>query len=98
MTLSVMQALATGLPAITTRHSGFPDQIIGFPDQIIEGKDGYMVEEGDYRALAEKILLYMSEPERWGAMGRFGRDLMKQTYDSEVLVNKQVDLYRSLTA
>ena len=84
-----MQALATGLPAITTRHSAFPDQ-------IIEGKNGYMVDEGDYQALAEKILLFMAHPEGWGRMGVFGREHMKRTYDAASLIRQQIACYQDL--
>lgn len=89
MTLSTMQALATGLPAITTRHSAFSDQ-------IVEGKNGYMVDEGDYKALAQKILFYMNEPEKWGEMGVFGRAHMKKVYNSSALMDRQVMLYKEL--
>ena len=41
MTTSVLHALATGLPTITTNHGAFSEQ-------IVEGKNGYMVPEGDY--------------------------------------------------
>lgn len=85
-----MQALATGLPAITTRHSAFPDQ-------IIEGRNGYMVDEGDYKALAEKILIYLAHPDTWGPMGIFGREHMRRTYDAIPLIERQIQCYRELT-
>lgn len=91
MTLSVMQALATGLPSIVTRHSGFPDQ-------VIEGKNGFLVDEGDYRTLAERILYYISHPESWSNMSDFSRAHMKNTYDNGVLMQKQIALYTSLIA
>lgn len=86
MTTSVIQALATGLPAIATRHSGFSDQ-------IKEGKNGFLVEEGDWQALAEKILYLMDHPELWPEFGRFGRAHVLEHYDSEKLINKQIDFY-----
>lgn len=89
MTLSVMQALATGLPCIVTRHSGFPDQ-------VIEGRNGYLVPEGDYQALADAILRFMDEPESWGDMSTFSRAHVQSTYDSEVLINRQIDLYSEM--
>lgn len=84
-----MQALATGLPAITTHHSAFSDQ-------IVEGKNGYMVDEGDYQMLAEKILFYMAHPETWGRMGVFGREHMKRTYDVAPLIERQIQCYQEL--
>ena len=84
-----MQALATGLPAIATYHSAFPDQ-------IIEGENGYLVPEGDYRALADKVLFYMQQPQDWARMGRYGRDLMKRRYDNGVLIERQIAEYQQL--
>jgi len=89
MTISVMQALATGLPAITTTHSAFPDQ-------IKDGKNGFLVDEGDYKALAEKILYYMEHPELWPGFGRFGRELMLKQYDSKLIIDRQIKLYESI--
>ena len=89
MTTAVIQALATGLPAITTDHSGFPDQ-------IVEGKNGFMVHEGDWQGLAEKILYYIDHPELWQSFGEYGRAHMLATYDSKPLIDKQVALYHSL--
>jgi len=86
MTTAVIQALVTGLPVIATKHSGFPDQ-------VKEGKNGFLVEEGDYKALAEKILYYMDHPEIWPDFGRFGRVLMLKQYDSGSLIKKQIELY-----
>ncbi len=89
MTTSVMQALATGLPAITTDHSAFPDQ-------IIDGRNGFLVPEGDFHALAEKILYMMDHQELWPEFGRFGREHVKKTYDSKILIEKQIKLYEQI--
>ncbi|PIT90786.1 MAG: hypothetical protein COU22_00300 [Candidatus Komeilibacteria bacterium CG10_big_fil_rev_8_21_14_0_10_41_13] len=89
MTTSVMQALATGLPAITTNHSAFPDQ-------IIEGRNGFLVEEGDYKALAEKILYYMDHPDLWPEFSKFGRQLVMEKYDSQNLIERQIEYYKKL--
>lgn len=89
MTTSAIQALATGLPVIATRHSGFPDQ-------IKEGKNGFLVAEGDYEALAEKILYMMDHPELWPQFGRFGRAYMMEHYDSSPLIEKQIAYYRNI--
>jgi glycosyltransferase involved in cell wall biosynthesis len=89
MTTSAIQALAMGLPCITTDHSGFREQ-------IIDGENGYIVKEGDYRAFGEKILKYMEEPEKWAAFSRHGRSYMKDHYDNGVLIDKQIALYTAL--
>ena len=84
-----MQALATGLPAIATTHSAFPDQ-------IKDGKNGFLVDEGDFEALAEKILHCMSHPELLAPFGRFGREHVMKQYNSPVLIEKQIAYYHKV--
>jgi len=91
MTTSVIQAAATGLAIIATYHSAFPDQ-------VKEGKNGFLVPEGDYEALAEKILYLMDHPELWPEFGRFGRDLMSCQYDSAAITERQIGIYKEVLA
>lgn len=89
MTTSLMQAAATGLPVIATRHSGFSDQ-------IIDGRNGFLVPEGDYAALAEKILYLINYFEKWPEFGRYGREHIKKSYDQAILIEKQIELYQEV--
>lgn len=82
-----MQAQATGLAVIATRHSGFPDQ-------VVDGENGFLVNEGDYRALAERVVYFMEHPELWSRMSRAARVHVKKNYDSSVLIKKQIELYK----
>lgn len=89
MTTSVIQAAATGLPIIATYHSAFSDQ-------VKEGKNGFLVPEGDYEALAERILYIMDHPELWPEFGKFGRELVLRQYDSAALIEKQIEIYKEI--
>ena len=89
MTTSVLQSLATGLPTITTNHGAFSEQ-------IVEGKNGFMVDEGDYRALADKILFMMENQELWPSMGHFGREHVKKNFNLEILIDQEADLYKKI--
>jgi len=89
MNVIISQALASGLPVITTRHSGLPEQ-------VIDGKNGFLVDEGDYKALAERILYMIEHPEIWAKLGRFGRLHVEKNYNSKVLIERQVSIYERL--
>jgi len=89
MTTSVIQAAATGLPIIATRHSAFPDQ-------VKEGENGFLVEEGDFETLAEKILYMVDHSEFWPEFGKFGRELMIKLYDTAALTQKQIEIYNKV--
>jgi colanic acid/amylovoran biosynthesis glycosyltransferase len=89
MNLVISQALATGLPVITTMHSGLPEQ-------IIDGKNGYLVAEGDYEALAEKIIFFMDHSEKWPQFSSFGRKHVEINYNSNTLINMQIEYYKKV--
>jgi glycosyltransferase involved in cell wall biosynthesis len=51
--VSVMEAMACGLPVVATNHAGISEL-------IQSGKNGFLVEEYDYLEMAEKIILCLS--------------------------------------
>jgi len=89
MNVIISQALADGLPVITTRHSGLPEQ-------VKDGYNGFLVNEGDYLALAEKILYLIDHPDMLPKLGENGRSLVAEKYNSEKLITKQIEVYRSV--
>ena len=89
MNTVVSQAMATGLPVVTTHHSGLPEQ-------VLDGKNGGVAPEGDFEALAEKILFLMDNPNLWPEFGRFGRIHAAENYDSKKLISRQIEYYLKL--
>jgi glycosyltransferase involved in cell wall biosynthesis len=81
------QAMATGLPIVTTRADGSAEA-------VVEGKNGFLVDRGQPAALAEKALLLLADEglrRRMGGNGRarapqFGAQKMVQ--DIEALYGK----------
>lgn len=89
MNVSVSQAMACGLPVVTTRHSGLPEQ-------VQDGLNGKIVPEGDWRALADAIIELIEHPAHWASMGDAGRIRAQEKYDSNVLIERQIGIYRML--
>ncbi len=89
MNTIISQALATGLPVITTKHSGLPDQ-------VIDQKNGFLVNEGDYVNLAEKIIDYAKHPDIWKDFSLYGRKHVLEKYDSKALIDKQLFFYKKV--
>lgn len=86
MNVIISQALATGLPVITTRHSGLPEQ-------VQDGKSGFLVKEGDYEELASKIIFLIEHPELWIEMGKNGRGHILKNYNLDTIIDRQVSIY-----
>lgn len=90
MNMIISQAMATGLPVITTRHSGLPEQ-------VIDGLNGLLVEEGDFLALSDSILALAASHELWSGYARFARARAKANYDSNIVLEKQIRHYQSFS-
>jgi colanic acid/amylovoran biosynthesis glycosyltransferase len=84
---AIIEAMASGLPVVSTRHSGIPEQ-------IEDGVSGLLVAERDALGLASALKELLQEPARWSAMGSAGRRRAEQTFDSRALASDLLSLYR----
>ncbi len=64
--LVCVEAMLSGCALAATIHAGIPEC-------VKDGETGYLVEEGDDAALAERLSRLLSDPERTRAMGEAGR-------------------------
>jgi colanic acid/amylovoran biosynthesis glycosyltransferase len=81
------EAMAMGIPVISTRHSGIPELV---DDDV----SGLLVPERDGDALADGLVRLIDHPERWGPMGRAGRARVEAGFDSEKLNDRLAELYQ----
>ena len=87
--LSVLEAMASGLPVVATRISGLPHL-------IEEGKGGFLIEPGDVSALADRLRSLYDDPELRKSMGRFNRRRAVERFSVKAQVDAFIDIYRSL--
>lgn len=73
--LSVLEAGASGLPVVSTRHAGIPEA-------VLDGKSGFLVDERDWRAMADHMAELAMQPEKAAAMGICGREHVREHYAS----------------
>ena len=79
----LMEAMATGLPVISTLHSGIPEL-------VEDGVSGKLVGERDVPALAQAIQEIAANVERWPAMGSAGHQKVLEEFDIRKL-NRQLE-------
>lgn len=64
--VSLAEAAAHGLPIVSTIHSGITEN-------VIDGETGFLVQEYNFEAMAEKIIFLLKNPDTAKAMGKAGR-------------------------
>jgi glycosyltransferase involved in cell wall biosynthesis len=64
--VGILEAGASGLPVVATRHGGIPDV-------VIEGETGFLVAEKDVSGMATHMLTLVRSPELAGRMGQQAR-------------------------
>lgn len=85
----LLEAQSRGLPVVSTYHAGIPE--------IVEdGVSGILVSERNSDALYGALKCLASNPGRWAAMGRAGRENVSQTHSIEAASDRLVNLYNSL--
>ena len=70
----LVEAAASGVPAIASRHSGIPEA-------VIDDRTGLLVPEGDLGALAQALAALLSADERRHRMGDVARKLAVARFD-----------------
>lgn len=85
----VLEAMACGIPVVSTR-SGGPDGI------ITDGHDGFLVALGDANAMAAKLQLLLEAPSTNYEMGQNARKTVDCRYDSRIAGAEFVDIWQRL--
>lgn len=87
--VSLMEAMATGVPVVSTRLSGIPEL-------IEDGRCGLLVEPGDASALASALEALLADPERCRKLGAAGRARLVDDFDASVQGRRLAELLRAL--
>ncbi len=84
--LSVLEAMAFGLPVVVTR-------VGGNPDVVKDGVNGFLVDAGDKKALFDKIIQLLNDEALRNKMGKNNVVLIEKNYTSSVIAQKLMDYY-----
>ena len=86
---AIKEAMASGLPVISTFHSGIPEL-------VTDGVSGLLVPERDAASLADALMYLISHPEMCKEMGQAGRRQVEKKFDTNSLNKKLEELYLGL--
>ena len=85
--MSVLEAMARGIPTVATPVGGIP--------QVIEnGTTGFLVKVDDVEALAEKLMLLLGNSTLRETVGTASRETIKRSFSIARSVDEIVEVYR----
>lgn len=82
----IAEAMAYGRPVIATR-------VGGIPEVVTDQDTGFLIERGDVKALAEKIVALLDNPVARTAMGVAGREKVHVRFDLRKNVTELIESY-----
>lgn len=83
--VAILEASASGLPVISTKHAGIKDA-------VIHGETGLLVDEHDVEKMAKYMIQMIEHPEMAKEMGQKGRTYIEQNYAQDIQVGRLFDI------
>jgi glycosyltransferase involved in cell wall biosynthesis len=87
--MSVLEAMASGVPVVAS-------SVGGIPELVIDEETGLLVEPGDPQALAKAIAQMLDDRELRHRFGMAGRERARELFDPKRWCREHVDLYKRL--
>jgi glycosyltransferase involved in cell wall biosynthesis len=88
--IAILEAMSSGLPIITTK-------VGSIPEVIQNGENGYLINPGDYMALADKIVLLSKNYDVRKKMKSNNIKKIRETYDIKILIKNVEEVYNNFS-
>jgi glycosyltransferase involved in cell wall biosynthesis len=86
---ALLEAMGSGLPVIST-------PVGAIPELVKEGRNGFLIQPGDYRALADRISRLLEDRSLRSRMSEANRETIEQHYMPQVAMSRFDEVYRKL--
>ncbi len=83
--IAMAEAMAAGKPVVATRFAGAMDL-------IEDGKNGYVVEQKNYKEMAERILFLLGNPDIAKKMGECGARRVEKIFTNNKNIDRMIEL------
>lgn len=87
--MSILEAMAVGLPVIST-------PVGGIPEAVENDVNGFLIQVGDYAALAEKISLLACDKALRVQMGLRSYEIAKEKFDIKIVIEQLRRIYSEM--
>jgi colanic acid/amylovoran biosynthesis glycosyltransferase len=87
--VAIMEAMATGLPVVSSRHSGIPEL-------VEDGVTGLLAEERDVNGLADHLARLIDDPGLYTRLAAAGRTRVEEEFNNQLLNERLLGLFRGL--
>jgi glycosyltransferase involved in cell wall biosynthesis len=98
--LSLIEAMAEGIPAIATKVGGMVDVITGdirsTNQYQSELATGILIPPEDPEAIAKAVIQLLNDPQQAIAMGERGQEDVRERFNSKRMIDEMDDLYKSI--
>lgn len=87
--MSVLEAMAAGLPVVST-------PVGGIPEAVSDGVEGYLVQPGDINSLSECLARLLGDADLRRRMGEAGRKKVERLFSTDVVIPQFEAVYAEL--
>ena len=87
--MTILEAMAHGLPIIAPR-------VGGIPEIIEDGVEGFLIDGRDPHGYSEKCLLLYQNRELWKKMSNAAREKVSGNFSKEQMTEKYLQCYREV--
>ena len=87
--ISIIEGMRADLPVLASN-------VGGVPELVEDGVNGYLINRGDTKQLAEKIICLLEDKNLLMNMGKKSREIYLEKFTSKVMIDKIKSVYNEI--